>query len=84
VTEDEQIEAGQRIAAFLEDEAVKRALQRLAAKYYDEFKAARTAEGRESAHSKAMVLDDFANEMRSVVDTGKRVKAEVQRRARGR
>lgn len=84
MTEEEQASRGERVEQFLKDEAVQEVLAKLEKKYYEEFKQARTAEGRESAHAKALVLDDFTTSVRAIVDTGKLARASITRRQRGK
>lgn len=81
-TEQKQISAADRVAAFLADDAVKGAMARLSRTYYEEFKKAATPEAREAAWSKSAALDDLATQLQAVIDTGTRTKADVERRER--
>ena len=80
MTEDQQISAAQRVAAYMADEAVTGAFARLEAKYMEEWKSGETTEARESAWGKSRALDDLRNEMRAVVDSGTRSAVEKARR----
>lgn len=83
MTEEQEIAAGQRVAALLGDEAVKEAFDRLEKTYYASFKNADTRDARDSAWAKARVLDDVRQELRVVVDRGATADAMKQRRERG-
>lgn len=61
----------ERIRNFLNDDAVKRALAALNRKYFDEFKASKSPEDRESAWAKARAIEDFGNELEAILAVGK-------------
>lgn len=68
ITEEEQIQRGQRLEAYAKDEAIKDAIGTLEKQYHVEFKRAKSEEERRIAQSKALVLDDFTNQLRGTVD----------------
>lgn len=78
MTEEETIGAAQRVANFVNDEAVIAAFARLDKSYYDEFKK----DGGVTAWAKARALDDLRDELTSVVDNGRKVAADSIRRNR--
>lgn len=81
VTEKE-IRDAERVVAFLADPAVEGAIERLRQKYYDEFKSSTTPERRTDAWSSARVIDDFANELRAVVENGVAARARLEKQQR--
>ena len=80
--EQELIDAGARIEAFVKDEAVQAAIAQMAAKNYTAFKEAKTPDELMKASAKAGVLDDFVHELQIVIDRGDAAK--IQRRDRER
>jgi hypothetical protein len=77
-TEQELIDKGRRVRAFIDDSAVKDAIRRVNDRYYTEFKAALTAEDRTTAWAKSKALDDLSGELIAVTQNGEiasRVKA---------
>jgi len=71
VSEDNEIDAGNRVAEFLKDPAVIAAFDKLDRAYWHGCKTAPTAEARTAFGEKARVLDDLQNELRSIVDNGR-------------
>lgn len=66
------IDAGKRVQAFLDDEAVREAKARLEAAYFADFRRATTAEAREALHARTVALDDlFTTALGTVVESGK-------------
>lgn len=64
-------DAGQRVAAFLNDEAVKGAFVALEKKYVAEFKNSTAPAEREALHAKFSALQDLFTSMLGLVDSGK-------------
>ena len=69
-----------RLAAFLNDDAVVAGLTAMKDANYNAFLRADTAEGRAMAQAQAVVLDAFCATMRGVVDAGERERLEAERR----
>jgi hypothetical protein len=65
------IDAGRRIKAFLEDDAVKQAWIDLEKRYFNEFKAATSPEVREAIHARALALDDLFTTVLGTVNSAK-------------
>lgn len=78
--EQELIDTGRRVEQFVKDPAVQAAVARMATQYYSDFKAAKTQDAMNIAHSKSSVLDEFLNEMQKDIDRGE--VAKIQRRSR--
>lgn len=68
--EQELIDAGARVKAFVQDEAVQAAIARMATKNYDLFKKAAAPEELLKASARAGLLDDFVNELQITIDRG--------------
>lgn len=81
-SEYEQIQAGERIQAFLADPAVDGALEKLESRYVREWKASQNVDERNALHAKVCVLEDLKLELRAIVNTGTRAKVESERKAR--
>lgn len=81
MTEQKQIDDGERIEAFLADPAVQGAVDRLKLRYYDEFMNAPDAEI-SRVRAKTQVLVDILTELRIVEHTGKIARATRARRER--
>ena len=69
----------QRIAQWLEDEAVQAALAGFRLANYDLFRTAQTDEERRMAQARAQVLDGFETALTAVVDAGQRETLEQER-----
>lgn len=69
-TEQEAIDAGERMKVFVSDPAVQAAIARMASRNYDEFKKATTDDEIRAAHARGVVLDQFVSELQVVVDQG--------------
>lgn len=78
--EQELIDAGSRVRAFVEDEAVQAAIARTAAQNYADFKTATTPADLLKASAKASVLDDFIHQLQITIDRGEA--AGIQRKDR--
>lgn len=70
MTPEKAIQDAMRVENFLKDEAIGGALSRMERRYFEEFKAAQTADERNRAWAKAHNLDDFLKELRIVISTG--------------
>lgn len=79
---EQAIQTAARVDQFLKDEAIAGALSRMERRYYEEFKAADSAEKRVTAWAKAHNLDDFLAELRIVISTGEREVLAAARAAR--
>ena len=79
-TEQERIDAGLRVKNFVEDPIIQQVIARLASLNYSEFKKAKSESEIRSAHARGVVLDDFVNELQSVIDDG--LAASIQRKER--
>lgn len=82
MTEEETIRDGLRVKQFLEDDAVVAAFARLEARYYADYKAAKSDEQLKAIHARTVVLDDLKSELAVVVENGMKVKADHERRTR--
>ena len=71
-TEAREQEAGRRVAAFLADEHVNAAIERVKARYHTEWKAGASPVEREAAWAKTVAFDDLSTELQAVVESGKR------------
>lgn len=69
-TEQEQIDAGERMKVFVSDPAVQAAIAKMASRNYDAFKKAKTDDEIRAAHARGVVLDEFVGELQVVVDQG--------------
>lgn len=69
-TEQEKIDAGARIEAFVKDPDVQAAIARLASQNYNDFKAAVSDDEIRQAHSQGVVLDNFVAALQGIVDEG--------------
>lgn len=79
MADEKAIATAARLRAFLADDAVKGAMQGLERKYVTEWRQATTVEGRENAHAKMCVLEDFALQLMSINDAGKVAEFEKKR-----
>lgn len=68
--EQELIDAGARVKAFVADEAVQAAIAQMAANNYAKFKEAATPDDLLKASAKASVLDDFVHQLQISIDRG--------------
>jgi len=75
-------EAGQRIEAFLRDDAVQAALLAMKDYNYTLFVGAVDDRGRQMAQAQALVLAEFERSMRATVDAGQREIQEQEQRDR--
>ena len=66
------IRTAQRVAQWLEDEAVQEAIARLKKENYQLFLKAPNEEGRRMAQAQAVVLDAFETSLQAVVGVGER------------
>lgn len=80
--EQEQIDTGLKIEAFVKDPDVQKAIARLAGENYADFKAATSVDDIRMAHAKGVVLDSFIEALQGIVDEG--IGARIQRRDRER
>lgn len=71
MTEQQQVEAGKRIEAFLADDAIKAALVDLEKRYVSEFKDSKTPAEREAIHAKMVALQDLFASALGTVTSGK-------------
>lgn len=78
----ETVQDAARIDAFVNDETVAAALGRMNGLCYEEFRTAKDDEARRMAQAKALVLEGFLTELRSVVVAGERVVADEAVKAR--
>lgn len=84
-TEQELIDDGARVRAFVDDPAVKDAIRKVAERFFDEFKASRTPADREMAWAKSAALDALSGELLAVVQNGEiAVRQRQQREAQER
>jgi hypothetical protein len=74
-----QIRDGERVSAFVADEAVQRAFARLEGKYVQAWRDGATVEAREAAHARMCVVADLRIELQSVSDNGAIAKARRDR-----
>lgn len=77
------IQDGERVGAFLDDAAVKDAVERVRAKHFLEFKNAAQHEQTAGVWAQSRALDLVMQELRGVRDAGFRAKT-VRDRQRGR
>jgi hypothetical protein len=68
--ETKEIEAGRRVTAFLEDEAVKGALIALEQRYFADFKVAKTPQDREALHARCVALEELFASCLGIKDRG--------------
>jgi hypothetical protein len=80
--EQEQIDAGERVKAFVLDPAVSSAIARLASENYDAFKKSKSDDEVRMAHARGTVLDDFVDALQGIIDVG--TGAKIQRNDRER
>ena len=74
-------EAGFRITQFLEDDAIKAALQAVKQVNYDLFLKAKSDDDRRMAHAKAQCMADFEIALNAVVEqaVGERIREDKAR-----
>lgn len=78
----QQIEAGKRIEAFLADEVIKGLFLDLEKRYIGEFKTSTTSAERDAIHAKLSALQDLATGTRAIVDSGRLAQHKVEVQAR--
>lgn len=71
MSEQQDIDDGRAVEAFLANPAVKRALTAVRDRFYDEFKKATTGDERTNAWAKSRALDDLADELVGIMGNGK-------------
>lgn len=69
-SEQEQIDAGARVRAFVQDVAVQAAITRMATKNYELFKQAKSPEELFQASARGSLLDAFIAELQVTIDRG--------------
>lgn len=67
--ENKEIEAGRRIEAFLQDEAIQGAFEKLRGLYYSQFQSAEPDKAI-ALQARAIALADIENEMRVIAGNG--------------
>lgn len=82
MSEEKQIAQGERVKAFLEDEAVKEALVRVEQRAVADMLAADTDEKMRQARATVLVARDFAAKLAGVVGSGVQAKAQKEHRER--
>ena len=81
LSEETRIAYGNRVDAFLKDEAVQHALAGLQRGYFEQFKTPNlTPEALQYLHAKVRVLSDFGDALQSVLNAGTVAKAVQQQR----
>lgn len=80
LTEQQQIEDGQRIEAFLNDPVVKKSMDRLKTDYFAEFMKAEGVEQTMLVKAKVKVLEDLTVEFLKVTHAGQVAKIQRDRR----
>lgn len=69
--EQQEIDDGRRVEAFLADAAVKRALDTVRNQFYAEFISAKTSDERTNAWAKSNALVEVTNELVTVMSNGR-------------
>lgn len=82
MTEEEKIDAKDRVERFLADPAVQAAFEQVQKDLFEQWKKADTVEKREALHAQARASEEMSRALRVVIETGKRAQIESGRRGR--
>lgn len=76
---EQAIRAGQRIEAFVRDEAVQDAFKKAERTFYQAWVSALTVEMREKAHAQTLALNEIKRQLQKIVNEGKAAEIKLSR-----
>lgn len=80
LSEEKQIEYGERVGRFLDDEAVKLAFEEVERKCFQQFRESKTPQEREQLHARVSALFALAEELKAIYNQGVRARFERDQR----